>query len=84
MSKKKKNSIESVMYYLESQQMLAEVQGIIIVSKTLGNIIQKIKPVAEKLYEDEMELQYLKGQNAMLKELNAKMEQKQKQKQQEQ
>jgi gamma-glutamyl:cysteine ligase YbdK (ATP-grasp superfamily) len=83
MSKKKKNSIESVMYYLESQQMLAEVQGIIIVSKTLGNIIQKIKPVAEKLYENEMELQYLKGQNAMLKELNAKMDQKQKQKQQE-
>jgi hypothetical protein len=79
MSKKKKNSIESVMYYLESQQMLAEVQGIIIVSKTLGNIIQKIKPVAEKLYENEMELQYLKGQNAMLKELNAKMDQKQKQ-----
>lgn len=75
MAKKKKNSIESVMYYLESQQMLAEVQGITIVATTLKNMIQKIKPVAEKLYENEMQLLYLKAQNDLLKELNSKKKQ---------
>lgn len=75
MAKKKKNSIESVMYYLESQQMLAEVQGITIVATTLKNIIQEIKPVAEKLYENEMQLLYLKAQNDLLKELNSKKKQ---------
>jgi hypothetical protein len=79
MAKKKKNSIESVMYYLESQQMLAEIQGITIVAGTLKNMIQKIKPLAEKLYEDEMQVQYLKGQNDILKELNSKMEEQLKQ-----
>jgi hypothetical protein len=75
MAKKKKNSIESVMYYLESQQMLSEVQGITIVATTLKNMIQKIKPVAEKLYENEMQLLYLKAQNDLLKELNSKKKQ---------
>jgi len=75
MAKKKKNSIESVMYYLESQQMLAEVQGITIVATTLKNMIQEIKPVAEKLYEKEMHLLYLKAQNDLLKELNSKKKQ---------
>jgi gamma-glutamyl:cysteine ligase YbdK (ATP-grasp superfamily) len=75
MAKKKKNSIESVMYYLESQQMLAEVQGITIVATTLKKMIQEIKPVAEKLYENEMELLYLKAQNDLLKELNSKKKQ---------
>jgi hypothetical protein len=75
MAKKKKNSIESVMYYLESQQMLAEVQGITIVATTLKNMIQEIKPVAEKLYENEIQLLYLKAQNDLLKELNSKKKQ---------
>jgi hypothetical protein len=75
MAKKKKNSIESVIYYLESQQMLAEVQGITIVATTLKKMIQEIKPVAEKLYENEMELLYLKAQNDLLKELNSKKKQ---------
>lgn len=75
MAKKKKNSIESVMYYLESQQMLAEVQGITIVATTLKNMIQEIKPVAEKLYENEMHVLYLKAQNDLLKELNSKKKQ---------
>jgi hypothetical protein len=82
MAKKKKNSIESVMYYLESQQMLAEIQGITIVAGTLKNMIQKIKPLAEKLYENEMQVQYLKGQNDILKELNSKMEKQRKQQEQ--
>ena len=75
MAKKKKNSIESVMYYLESQQMLAEVQGITIVATTLKKMIQEIIPVAEKLYENEMQLLYLKAQNDLLKELNSKKKQ---------